>query len=192
MTIRMFDYYWADPHFGHKRIIELCYRPFSSTEEMDDALIDNYNSYVCKDDTVAWLGDTFFMSVAGAKRIMDRLNGRKVLIWGGHDKSFSAMLRMGFSAVALQMDVLIADRVCTLCHFPYPSTRLHDTEEEDGRFVKLRPLKKRGQVLIHGHTHLKEKFSGTMIHVGVDAWDFKPVAHHMLETLVNKIYGGKR
>ena len=187
----MFNAYWADPHFGHERTIELCPRPFRDVEQMNEALIDNYNSYVTEDMIVAWLGDCFFTTMPEAQEIMQQLNGRKVLIWGGHDKSFSAMLRMGFSAVTYQMDVRISSRVCTLCHFPYEGTPKHDTEEDDTRFAHMRPIKKKGQVLIHGHTHQKKILNGNMINVGVDAWDYKPVMWYRLTPYIEEIYARK-
>lgn len=58
-------------------------RPFSSNEEMDEALVENWNKVVGPNDKVYHLGD-----VAIAKRaltILGRLNGRKVLVKGNHD-----------------------------------------------------------------------------------------------------------
>jgi len=40
----------ADLHLGHSNIIKYCDRPFGSAEEMDQTLIDNWNSVVDKND----------------------------------------------------------------------------------------------------------------------------------------------
>ena len=53
----MRTFFIADPHFGHKAVIEYENRPFASVEEMDEALIDNWNNTVTKHDIVWLLGD---------------------------------------------------------------------------------------------------------------------------------------
>jgi calcineurin-like phosphoesterase family protein len=184
----MFDAYWSDPHFGHKMLIEKGHRPFDTVEEMNENLIERYNSYITKDMTVAWLGDCFFTTMPEAIDIMKALNGRKFLIWGGHDGTFSSMLRMGFCGVTYSMDVQIAGTVCTLCHFPHSGTPKHDSAEVDERFPEMRPKKKKGQVLIHGHTHLTAKVSGSSINVCVDAWDWCPAMSYEIQEYVKRIY----
>ena len=39
-------YYTADLHLGHANVIRHCDRPFRSVDEMDEALIRNWNSRV--------------------------------------------------------------------------------------------------------------------------------------------------
>ena len=39
-------YFTADTHFGHYNVIRFCDRPFASAEEMDEAMIQNWNDRV--------------------------------------------------------------------------------------------------------------------------------------------------
>ena len=79
-------YFTADQHFGHANVINHCNRPFSSVEEMDKALIINWNSVVDPDDDIFILGDFTMRHVADANKYLSQLNGRKFFIKGNHDK----------------------------------------------------------------------------------------------------------
>ena len=80
-------YFTADMHFGHKAIIRMQNRPFESVEEMDRVLLQNYNSIVRKEDTVYILGDIcHHMSIEDADALIKKLNGKKYLIKGNHDR----------------------------------------------------------------------------------------------------------
>lgn len=79
----------SDTHFGHQGMCTFLnidgskVRPWDNSDEMDEALIQNWNNIVKPNDKVYHLGD-----VAMAKKniaIMARLNGTKVLIRGNHD-----------------------------------------------------------------------------------------------------------
>lgn len=80
-------YFTADTHFGHYNAIRFCDRPFASAEEMDEAMIQNWNDRVTGNDTVYILGDMFFRST-NAEGILKRLKGKKRLIVGNHDGSW--------------------------------------------------------------------------------------------------------
>jgi calcineurin-like phosphoesterase family protein len=85
-------FYTSDTHFGHALMISDRLRrprPFRSTDEMDEALIRNWNSVVRPDDIVYHLGDFAFQLEQRADRwrsVFARLMGRKRLIIGNHDQ----------------------------------------------------------------------------------------------------------
>ncbi len=78
----------SDLHFSHKGVLRFCpaERPFASVEEMNEALIDNWNSTVTKRDTVWVLGDVSFAKTwEETAGLLDQLKGNKNLILGNHD-----------------------------------------------------------------------------------------------------------
>jgi calcineurin-like phosphoesterase family protein len=87
------NFYIADTHFCHTNILKYDNRPFMSVEEMDKAIISNWNKVVNSNDTVFILGDVSWYSRASGKTsgILDKLNGYKVLIRGNHDNRLSAI-----------------------------------------------------------------------------------------------------
>lgn len=81
--------YWftADTHFGHANIIKYCKRPFCNVFEMNETTIDNWNRVVKPPDTIYILGDVAMkMSISHIRNIITRLNGKKHVIIGDHDK----------------------------------------------------------------------------------------------------------
>lgn len=82
-------FYTSDQHFGHKNFLNFLdeegrqIRPFSSVEEMDEFMIENWNSAVQPEDTIVCLGDIAIKRKS--LQILERLNGRKILIRGNHD-----------------------------------------------------------------------------------------------------------
>ena len=86
--------YISDLHFGHANILKFDNRPFRNTEEMETALIENWNSTVFAGDTTYILGDFCWGKEPEWKRIVPLLNGNKVLIRGNHDlKEMSSSLK---------------------------------------------------------------------------------------------------
>ena len=82
---------YSDPHFSHAGVCRFLradgvtkLRPWDTAEEMDEFLIERFNSTVGPRDKVYFLGDVVINRGALAA-IMPRLNGDKVLIRGNHD-----------------------------------------------------------------------------------------------------------
>ena len=142
----MTDFFIADTHFGHKKILDFCaeQRPFKTIEDHDKFLIDSWNSAVTEEDTVYVLGDFELGGVIHkwdrVKELLSKLNGEKVLVMGNHDVNLSAQLweDAGFYDALPMLEY----KGCLLTHIPI------DPGEIKGQ-------SKRGRYLanIHGHLH---------------------------------------
>ena len=84
-------WFTGDQHFDHTNkhggIIEYCNRPFKDVEEMNQALIDNWNSVVHGRDTVVIIGDVCLHSDPELVRyrFLRHLKGNIILVKGNHD-----------------------------------------------------------------------------------------------------------
>lgn len=81
-------FFTSDTHFGHFNIAKYCHRPFESRSEMDNALIENWNSVVPEDGIVVHCGDFTLIHKEEIKlyeKILKKLNGRVLLCRGNHD-----------------------------------------------------------------------------------------------------------
>lgn len=77
-------WFTSDTHFGHANVIKHDNRPFSTVDEMDQAIIDNWNTYVTPQDRVYHLGDWSFRS-KHSEWYNDVLKGQIHIVWGNHD-----------------------------------------------------------------------------------------------------------
>jgi len=80
----------SDTHFGHSNMYKFLHsdgtrvrKEFSCVEEGDETMVENWNRTVGVHDKVYHLGDVFINRKA--RTILERLNGKKVLIKGNHD-----------------------------------------------------------------------------------------------------------
>jgi calcineurin-like phosphoesterase family protein len=186
-------WFTSDTHFGHANIISFCDRPFADFEEMDEALIANWNSVVGDDDVVYHMGDVAMGKWDRWEGIFNRLNGYKILVVGNHDRvfkgantktqeKFAGFYDDWFDEVddSLSHAILANGTRVKLSHFPYNG----DHTNED-RFDEYRLPDDGVTPLIHGHTHYKDVISkskrGTIqIHVGVDAHNYTPVSEQQV------------
>jgi calcineurin-like phosphoesterase family protein len=114
------------------------------------------------------------------------LHGHKVLVAGNHDRCWHGhpkrveewterYLDAGFAEVRQGVVPLEVHGIPVLaCHFPYRG----DSHDHD-RFLGHRPVD-HGGWLLHGHVHEKWQVHERMINVGVDVWDFRPVAEDVI------------
>lgn len=157
-------------------------------EEMNEGLIRNYNSVVKPGDTVIWVGDSFFCGSQKAQLIMNRLNGKKILVTGNHDGSLTNSMNCGFDFVCEKLILKIANEEVWVTHYPYAEPKWFTimkklSFQKETRYLDRR-LKNEGKWLLHGHTHSKYKLRKKEIHVGVDAWGYKPIHMNEIESII--------
>lgn len=180
-------WFTSDLHFGHKNIIKFCNRPWETTEEMDEALITNWNSVVGEKDIVFDLGDFAFATNGRWKDILQRLNGKHYLILGNHDVTRwpgDKTMEL-FDRVEQQMIIYIDNRCIYLNHYPYLCYGGSWKNPEHAVWQ------------LHGHVHTCPNSSGAddkrMIYkfpyqydVGVDNNNYVPVSWNQVKEHINK------
>lgn len=115
------NFYISDFHFDHTNVIKFDSRPFSSVEEMNNTLIENWNSVVEPGDTVYILGDFCWGTEARWIEILKQLKGNKQLIRGNHDlKNMSSQLRSMFQDVKDYKEITDNGRHVIMSHYPIP------------------------------------------------------------------------
>jgi calcineurin-like phosphoesterase family protein len=107
----------SDTHFSHQNIIKYTNRPFEDAEKMNKQLIKNWNLLIKSDDMVYHLGDFAFGDKRSVENILRRLNGRKILILGNHDRCKPQhYVEIGFEW-AYNFPI-IYDNFCIMSHEP--------------------------------------------------------------------------
>lgn len=160
-------FFTSDTHFGHANIIKYCQRPYTSVEDMDDALIRNWNAAVGPSDTVCHLGD-FAMGRGVTEEylysIRRKLNGLIVLLQGNHDVGRWDALRRSFlpedRMISGVSEMKEGGELLVLFHYPMRSW----------------PKKEHGSWHLFGHTHGTVEPLGKSFDVGVDANNFSPLS----------------
>ena len=163
-------YFTADTHFNHENIIKLCGRPFSNVAQMNEALMENWNSCVNANDEIYILGDFAFRgSGLEADNIIKKLNGKKYLIKGNHDRFLDDRNFDKNNFKWIKDYYVLSYQKAKFVLFHYPIL------EWDGYFGNAFHLY--GHVHNSGNEQEKLKMPGRRaINVGVDVNDFYPVS----------------
>lgn len=118
-------FYISDLHFCHNNVIAFDNRPFKTINEMNEELINRWNSVVSNGDLVYILGDMFWCSPKEATPIIDRLNGQKILVKGNHDRWHDSKFDKKFVKIDEYIEVDDEGRKVVLCHYPIPCFKNH-------------------------------------------------------------------
>lgn len=176
-------WFTADTHFYHHNVLEYCKRPFASVEEMNAALIANWNAKVRTNDRIFILGDFSFCGMGAVTELIKSLTGHKILIRGNHDLSTKKLLRAGMDEV-LENEQMWFDGISVmLSHYPYHNP----VAPGDFRHMHKRMVDDNKHFLLHGHIHNTGwHINGRMINVGVDVNDFAPVAWGTIKQIIQE------
>lgn len=159
----------ADLHFSHSNVITYEDRPFNSVEEMNKAIIKNWNSVVKNGDAVYVLGDVAFCNKEETKGLIGKLNGDKFLILGNHDKhrGLKYWSEVGFLGTS-RYPIVYGNNII-MSHYPF------DSMNEDKVYK-----------YIYGHVHGSKKFKTITKNsacVSLERWNYKPVLLDTIERM---------
>lgn len=164
-------WFTADTHWFHYNIIKYCKRPFNTVEEMNEAMISNWNAVVNRGDTVYHLGDfAFAKTTHQVNHILKRLNGQVHIIFGGHDRD--AVKKADFASKSTLKSIKIKSQTIVLCHY---AMRVWDKSHY-------------GSYHLYGHSHgsLPDDLNSLSCDVGVDCWGFTPVSYDQVVEAMSK------
>lgn len=185
-TIKNNIFFTSDTHFNHANIIKYCMRPFADKDEMNEALINNWNSVVKENDIVFHLGDFMFGNMNRFWDFRSRLNGKIYLIHGNHDYELMDKVNVddGFEIVTSQLNVVVNGQKIYLNHFPLLTF--------DGIY------KEKPSWQLFGHVHSNKNIPGTsadvkrldyllpmQYDVGVDNNNYRPISFDEVKSIIN-------
>lgn len=177
------NFYSSDFHIRHKNMA--IHRGFSSLEEMEDKIVENFNSIISRRDVLYHLGDFWWTNdMAAIKQFIKRLNFKKLIfLKGNHDKPLIRYMKQTRdSRLEIYSDLFLRDGDC---HFHLYHNPVFDWEgryNADNRGAKYYHL--------HGHQHFAQR--GEMmnikgaVNVNVDMNNYYPLAADDIQKIIEK------
>jgi len=145
-------YFISDLHLQHERCSTR--RNFSTVEEHDELIIENWNKVIGKRDTVYILGD---VTMENKKyEILNRLTGYKKVVMGNHDLQNHARELLKYVQGVAGM---IKYKGCALTHCP-----IHPSQ-----FSRFR-------LNIHGHVHDESLPDQRYFNVSAEMINYTPIS----------------
>jgi calcineurin-like phosphoesterase family protein len=176
-------YVISDTHFHHKSILTFTDKDdnlirgakFSTIDEMDEYILEKWNSVVKPGDLVYHLGDVMIGPKDKFASFWARLNGKKRLIVGNHDDI--KFLSAGGFFGKVMMWRMFPEFGLMLSHVPLHPSSLRRGPPDDPSVPML--------INVHGHIHHNPSPPGNYVNVSVEAIDYTPVN---IEQIAEKFY----
>ena len=166
-------WFTSDLHLSHNKEFLWGPRGFKNEKEMNEAIVENWNSVVKPGDEVYNLGDMALSDMEDAAKYLRQLNGTHLWIYGNHDTDkkidyfadeVSNLYMIGYAWV------IKYDKKYSLYMSHYPTlTTNFDTDKHFSQNV----------INLHGHIHAKNNWmiptNPFIYHVGLDSHNCTPV-----------------
>ena len=172
-------FFTSDTHFGHQSIVEIGGRPYKDCDEMDSALVHNWNAKVTEDDTVYHLGDlAFYNTQEQFEELIGALNGKIILIKGNHDtrRRLGWITEIGlevYDYLELKHKFDETKRRQLICMFHFPIISWHHRNV--------------GAWHLHGHCHGSlDEATDHRVDIGTDEHNFAPISYQELRAIMSK------
>lgn len=185
-------FFTSDFHVGHANVIRFDGRPFKDINEMNQRLIDNWNSVVSDDDIVFYLGDlSHRCNPNTVKWFVSQLKGKIYFIMGNHDryrdilklnrfeKIFGDDTGLGGATISIKdSDANRGWQDIIMCHYMIFSWN-------KGHY---------GSWHLHGHSHqsitkneeVNWLYNRKVVDVGCNGWDYTPISYTQLKEVMSK------
>ena len=164
-------WFTSDLHLSHQAEFLWQPRGFANQKEMNEALVENWNSVVKPEDEVYNLGDMALTDPEDALKYLKQLNGKHWWIYGNHDTKrkinlfideVDNLFEIGYAWILKE-----GKHSFYLSHYP-TLTANFDDKHFSQHVINL-----------HGHTHQRTDWlqldNPFMYHVGLDSHNNTPV-----------------
>ena len=164
-------YVTSDLHLNHTNILkyETESRPFDSLEEMNQTIVNNWNSVVKNSDIVYVLGDFILGNPECVPDFLSQLNGTIILIRGNHDSASKIRLYQEYGIRVENIEYIqYKGLYFILLHFPLVNNE----------FFELLTQNNSECVLLYGHLHglAPKGYYKNTYHVGMDTNNLTPIS----------------
>lgn len=175
----------SDIHLNHRNILKYCPHrggPEVTDElvsKMNETIISNWNSLITSDDEVYVIGDVAMGQIIHAPKLIRRLNGKKYLILGNHDKKLAKDINADPSLSDLFVWIDKYHEMSythngtkyfiTMSHYP-----MHSWNQQH-----------QGSIMLHGHLHgTPHGIPGRIMDIGIDTNDLYP---YLMDDVIHKM-----
>ena len=148
---------------------------WANISAMNEVIISNWNAEISQDDDVYILGDVAMGLIEKAPALISRLNGKKYLIKGNHDKGLIKFLKNNpehehlFVWIKDYYEMYYLDHLICMSHYPMAHWN----------------KKCSSGIMLHGHLHGDPSgITGWIKDVGIDTNNLTP---YNLEKIVKEI-----